>query len=449
MSFKNYKLQILIRLLSILVFVGLFVHLLLIAHDYIKSFFIFSAIAIQLISLYRYIDKRNTEISNFLEAILNDDFTNKYPNDGRKGKTFQKMHSVFNEINKKLTDLSQERESQLLYIHTLAKQIQTGIIAFDGRERVGLVNDSLLKLLDIKTVVRLSDVKKVSEQIYKTCISIAAGQSKLLKIKHHMGNKQLSIRASEFTLRGKYFKLISIQDIQGELDEHEILAWQKLIRVLTHEIMNSIAPITSLSNTLHQLVHHKSDQLEDLVFSDHLLSGLDAIKSRSNGLMNFTQHYRSLTKIPLPQIKEVKSNHFFTTLENLFRSSLADTNIRFSVDLEKGPTSLQIDPDLMSQVIINLLKNAKEAILINGIQNGAIDLKITVGKSQIVISVTDNAGGIKDEVMEQMFIPFYTNKPNGSGIGLSVVKQIVQLHHGKIEVNSSEEKTIFQIQLMH
>ena len=271
---------------------------------------------------------------------------------------------------------------------------------------------------------------------------------------------QLNINASEFKLRQQDFKLISVQDIKGELDENEMTAWQKLIRVLTHEIMNSVAPITSLSATLNHMVSQSQQSgvpLDEGQLSS-LHDGLDAIENRSDGLMNFTQAYRSLTRIPLPNIKPVEGRLYFQRIVSLFTPTLAGTGIDFSHQLPEREFTLQIDPDLMEQVFINLLKNAREAIATN---NGQISLTVKPGSKgngikpingnghvPYVITITDNGAGINDETAEKIFIPFYTTKDTGSGVGLSLVKQIVHLHQGEISFETELGKgTSFKVEL--
>ncbi|MEL6561567.1 MAG: HAMP domain-containing sensor histidine kinase, partial [Bacteroidota bacterium] len=220
---------------------------------------------------------------------------------------------------------------------------------------------------------------------------------------------------------------------------------QKLIRVLTHEIMNSIAPITSLSDSLLRLLKMQAQHVEDLKLPEQLNSGLEAIKSRSDGLMKFTRDYRELTRIPLPKMREVGGNTFFQDVKNLFSATL-DDHITLSLSLPATNFSLEVDPDLMSQVMINLLKNAREAIESGPAESGAIEIVVTNGHST-VITISDNGPGMTREVEDKMFVPFFTSKTNGSGIGLSLVKQIVQLHRGKISAARVDHRTVFSIEI--
>ena len=346
-------------------------------------------------------------------------------------------------VNDKFIESSQYEASQYQYIVTLINQLQIGVLAFDERERIHLANESFNTLLGQKELINLDSIKATNEALYDQLKEIKNGENTIFKTTLLGQAKKLSMSATSFKLRQKRYKLISLQDIHTELDQHEMEAWQKLIRVLTHEIMNSVAPITSLSSTLKNLVQ---DNELDAGKINTLQEGLDAIESRSQGLMNFTQSYRALTRVPLPNIREVDSQTFLQRIDSLFKPTIANTEIAWSLSLGEKNPSLLIDPDLMEQVIINLLKNAKEAV---SPKKGRIDLALRehTELGQIQLSITDNGPGIPDEITEKVFIPFYTTKSEGSGIGLSLARQIVQLHKGELTFKTSDMGTSFYIKL--
>lgn len=428
--------------------------------NYIRIFFIGLFIFFVVLELFYFINRSNKDTSNFLQAIIHNDFTIKYSAE-RKGKSFRQLYRTFNEVNKKFIEVSQREASEFHYLNTLIQQLGVGIISFDAKGRVHLVNDSLKELLGKNELINLHSIRNVSPELHDQLEQLQGGASKVLKTT--LGGKlyQLSINVSEFKLRQQDFKLVSIQDIKGELDANEMTAWQKLIRVLTHEIMNSVAPITSLSGTLNMMVGQSQTSGTPLTPEQlsSLHDGLDAIEHRSDGLMNFTEAYRSLTRIPLPNIKPVEGQLYFQRIISLFTPTLAGTQIRFDSQLPQEDFALKIDPDLMEQVFINLLKNAREAV---SSTEGHITLKVsrstngngnihqsvsTEASAQMFnISVEDNGKGIPDEVADKIFIPFYTTKDTGSGVGLSLVKQIVHLHQGDISFETSAEHgTRFQV----
>ena len=334
------------------------------------------------------------------------------------------------------------------------QQLEIGVLSYDDKERIHLANKALKQLLGKEELITLNSIKTISSTLYDSILQLKSGQSELLKVSIHGKEFQLSIKASIFKLRGIKFTLVSIHDIHTELDNNEMLAWQKLIRVLTHEIMNSVAPITSLSSTLNHIVSQSRTSGQNLTEAQlqSLQEGLDAIQHRSAGLMTFTEAYRSLTRVPLPHVKPVEGLLYFQRIASLFKPTLAQSNIQFHLELPKEAFTLHIDPDLMEQALINLLKNAKEAVEAN---TGMIRLAVKQPSlleeksGGFQVSITDNGGGIPEEIQENIFIPFYTTKSTGSGVGLSLVKQIVQAHKGEIGFTADQNKgtTEFTIKL--
>jgi len=442
MSFSNFRVQTFFRLT--LIFVSLFglVYYLFIEVNYIRVFFLGLFSLIILLSLFAYINRTNRDTRYFLEAILNNDFTIKY-NSSNRGKSFRELYATFNRVNDKFVESTQADASQYQYILTLINQLQIGVLAYDEKDRIHLANEAFEELLGQSSILNLSSVKAKNELLFEHLKSIENGENMVQKVTINNQVRRLSISATTFRLRARQYKLVSLQDIHAELDQNEMEAWQKLIRVLTHEIMNSVAPITSLSTTMKQVV-----QKGDLQGNGKgaLEEGLDAIEVRSQGLMNFTQAYRALTRVPLPNIKEVEGSFFFQRISSLFEPTLTQTNIDWSMDLPGEDFKLLIDPDLIEQVLINLLKNAKEAV---NPETGKISLTYqlaTLGR-QPEIRVADNGAGIPDDIIDKVFIPFYTTKTEGSGIGLSLARQIVQSHKGELSVDTSPSGTSFSIKL--
>lgn len=447
MSSKNFVLQIVFRLVLISVGILGILHFSYVYINYIRLFFtcIFSIIA--LVELFYYIFKTNRETTQFLEAIIHNDFTQKYAGD-KKGRSFGKLYDTFNKVNEKFIQVSQQESSEYHYIKMLIEQLKIGVLSYDQKNRIHLANDSLKQMLGKEELINLDSIKKGSPALLALITSLKPNENRIAKININERELHLSVGLSEFKLRNYHYRLVWIQDIRGALDKNEMQAWQKLIRVLTHEIMNSVAPITSLSSTLNQMVARANQQQTDLSKDQlHTLGeGLDAIENRSAGLMNFTQAYRSLTRLPLPNIHSVNGQRYFQRINSLFGATLVNTNIQFHMSLPEGDFMLNVDPDLIEQAIINLLKNAKEAVIENG--GSSVWLNI-IRTDSWLIEIIDDGGGIPKDIEESIFIPFYTTKNNGSGIGLSLVKQIVHAHHGEIDfsINRSKGFTQFSIRL--
>ena len=307
MSFKNFRVQIILRI--ILLFVSLYglTYYLFIEVNEIRVFFLALASLLFLLWIFSYINKSNKDVKNLLQAIIHNDFTVKY-NSTRKGSSFDEMYAALNKVNDKFVESTQQDAAEYQYISTLINQLQIGILAFDDLERVQLVNAAFKRLLDIKEIVSLNLLKKDFSELYDAIWSISSKDTEIVKLNLKGRVYRLSLSATEFKLRRKPFKIISFQDIHAELDQNEMQAWQKLIRVLTHEIMNSVAPITSLSGSLKSLMYQNEsiDSQKDI-----LNEGLDAIENRSQD-SNFAEAYRKLTRIPLPNLKEVNALDFFS-----------------------------------------------------------------------------------------------------------------------------------------
>lgn len=441
MRFSHFQIQILLRIIPVTIGLYGFVYYWFIEENYIRVFFLLLFCLIMVLSLFRYITKTNKDTQNFLQAIIHNDFTIKY-NATHQGKSHDDLYKTFNLVNQKFIESSQHEAAQYQYIVTLINQLQIGVLACDDQYRVHLANDAFKRLVGQKELIRLESIRPVNGALYEQIKNIKNGENFVFKTTIKGQVHRLSMAASVFKLRSNRYKLISFQDIHSELDQNEMEAWQKLIRVLTHEIMNSVAPITSLSTTLKSLV--RQNELDEQKIKS-LDEGLDAIEVRSQGLMNFTQAYRALTRIPFPNITEVNARAFLQRINSLFAPTLSAADIRWTLKLPDEDLTLLIDPSLMEQVLINLLKNAREAV--QG-QGGQISLSLgQLATGSVLIKVEDNGHGIPEKVAENIFIPFYTTKSEGSGIGLSLARQIVQMHQGEINFETSSKGTVFSIKL--
>lgn len=442
MIFRNFRFQVILRLIIIASLLYGLLYYAYIELNYIRVFFLGLFIILVLIGLFYYISKTEKQTSAFLNAILNNDFTIKYPKE-TKSKTLSELYGKFNEVNEKFSQNLQHEANQYQYLLALINQLKIAVVAFDKRGRVHVVNNAFKELVSEKEVIRISVLKNVSNQLYDEILGLQPNEQKVIKAVVNNSVHRFSVAASLFRLRQNQYTLVSMQDIHSELDQNEMQAWQKLIRVLTHEIMNSVSPVVSLSGSLESLVQGMDeDNLAEI--QKTVLEGIDAIKVRGQGLMNFTQAYRKLTRIPNPILKEVQIDSFLQQIETLFKPTLEKSQVQFQLNMEQAG-SILIDQDLMQQVLINLLKNALEAV---NPQNGIIELKYSQSADgHSVFKIKDNGPGIPEEIAEQIFIPFYTTKEEGSGIGLSLARQIVQLHGGSLNYNTGNEGSTFIIKL--
>lgn len=439
MVFKKFQIVIIGYLLLLLAGTFGIVYFSYIELNFIRLFFLMLYEVLILWAMIHYINRANRDTTFFLNAILHNDFTVKY-SESKKGKTFADLYRAFNQVNQKFIDSTQSEASEYRYIITLIEQMQIGVVIYDSEQRIHLVNQAFKDILGKAEIVHLDTLKQLNSNLFEGIVGLASGEKTMIKTELENVIHQFSLAASEMKLRNNRYTIVSVQDIKNELDANEMEAWQKLIRVLTHEIMNSVSPITSLSGTLGQIVKAQPEQLQKDDLST-LKDGLDAIENRSKGLLSFTEAYRKLTKIPLIKLAPIESREFFERIASIFTANLKES-IKFKMKVSPDFT-FTADQHLLEQVIINLLKNASEAID----KQGVITLTSKQDSNHTFIHISDNGSGISDEVKDKIFVPFYTTKVEGSGIGLSLSRQIIKNHNGALSFETSPEGTTFKIEL--
>lgn len=433
---KNFRVNIIIRILILCVLIGLFIYFVFVDLRWLRSIYLGLFIIISIIEFVWYVDRTNRDFTTFLLALLQNDFTTTFSESDR-GKSFNNLYKAFNQITKRFENLSSAKEVQHLYLEGLVEHVRVGIISFDKQEKIHLMNQAMKNILDRPQAPYLNNIQNVNPELIQLFRDIKPKETRLLKHGSSSETLQLSVHASEFILDSEYHKLISVQNIKNELDANELDAWQKLIRVLTHEIMNSVTPITSLSDSLRTMLQNSDGNLSMSKFE----AGLDAIYARSTGLQGFTESYRKLTRIPIPKMENVSLNHELDQLLTLLTSDLR--NVKLKVNIQDDLQVL-MDKDLMNQVFINLIKNAIDAV--NETQNPSIEIK-AFKQEEVIIEIIDNGSGIDADKIDQIFVPFFTTKENGSGIGLALCRQIVRLHNGTITASSVAGSTVFKIVL--
>jgi len=343
-----------------------------------------------------------------------------------------------------------KKDVQSQYLKTIVQHLGIGLITFDRKGDIQIINTTAKNLLKVSQLKNISGITKLSEPLVNSFQNLRTGGQDLIKIQHEGYTYQLSIYAIELTLKGEPFKLITLQNIQSELEEKEMEAWQNLIRVLTHEIMNSITPISSLAATvdanISSNIEKNKDRYEiDKDDLDDIQIAIKTIQRRSEGLIRFVSDFRNLTRIPIPQIKEVKVKEIFQRVITLFKHDLDQDNINVITSIKPDELILKVDPELIEQVMINIVKNAIQAFE----EEPWKQIKLSASrdnKNNVTIRIQDNGVGIDEEALGKIFIPFFTTKKNGSGIGLSLSKQIMRQHKGAIKVVSNvDEGTEFSL----
>lgn len=439
MGYRYMKLKIIARFFLLLGLMGLFMYTWLVLGKYLRSVYLGSLIVLASIEFVWYVNKTNRDLGNFLLALLHNDFTTRF-SANNKSKSQAHLYASFNAINQKFLELNADREVLSLHQQMLVAHLNVGIISFDRHGKVHLLNNAFRQILaQPQGLLRqIDDLQRINPPLYEAIKQAKAGERQVIKLQQGNQLLRLTIQATEFSLKGKHFKLISAQDIKGVLDAQELEAWQKLIKVLTHEIMNSVVPITSLSDTLHMMLTQSlqnEQTLSDKTLADIQL-GLDAIRNRSKGLVSFTETYKNLTRLPPPKFAQVSIPELVNRLRQLMQPQLEAAQIPLLVDVPNDDIYILADVQLIEQVLINLIKNAIEALE----QQAHPHITLQVGLSpegKTWVKVKDNGQGIAADKLDKVFVPFFTTKPQGSGIGLSLCRQIMLMHQGDLSCSST------------
>lgn len=443
---KDFRSRALLRTLLLGVSMTLLMYMVSKPNMLFASVLVGFVIVAQLAEIFRFVSQTNRKLTRFLESIKYSDFISGFAADHKLGNSFKDLNIAFNEVMEAFRKARSEKEESWQYLNTVVQQVRTGIISFDSDGNIQLINNNAKRYIGTNTIKNIRELIDSNPKLYHNINSVEAGKSELYKASNDL---QLTIQCTELRIRGVDVKLITLQNIQGELQKQEAEAWQNLTRVLRHEIMNSITPISSLTSTLREILEHDikkvSDHFEinDETATD-LKDGLFTIENRSKGLIKFIDAYREYTSLPKPVFKSVRLKDLVDKVSTLMKEELKRTNIKFEVSCASEYITIQADEEMIEQVLINLLKNAKEALAET--KDASLTLKAYVQDNSIKIDIIDNGPGIIKEAIENIFVPFYTTKRSGSGIGLSLSRQIMQLHNGSITVVSEPDvKTVFTL----
>ncbi len=395
-------------------------------------------LTISAVNIIAYLNSVNRKIRYFFDSVRNDDSNLSFPV-VEKNLTVREIYRSMNNVNRQIQDLKIENRNQEQYFKTLIGHLAIGIITFDRKGFVVHSNTSARNLIGAEVLTHLSQIERIDRILYQAISNLKPSERRLVPLRTERGEIQLSLKAAGFSSRDDELMIVSVQDIKNELDEKELESWMKLIRILMHEIMNSITPITSLSESLTGIYTMEGEPVTpDRITSDTIsttLKGLNVIKDQGKGLLAFVESYRQLTRIPEPQKHNFRVSQLFERLGVLFNSMMKSDNISLEFLIADPCLEIIADQNLISQVLINLLKNAFEAN--DGAMNGKIVISASLNQdARPEICVTDNGPGIPPENIDKIFVPFFTTRENGSGIGLSVSRQIMRMHGGSLKVRS-------------
>jgi two-component system, NtrC family, nitrogen regulation sensor histidine kinase NtrY len=413
------------------------------------TLFVFMLLAYQTGSLIYYHNRINRDLANFLIFLQENDPTLAFSKK-RIERSFHDLTFQLDKINQKLQDARVERERHFQYLRTVVNQVDTGIIAYDQTGRVEIFNRAAQELLGISFLHHIDSLSAGCPELAAIIIPVPRITAAPVKITTNGSNRMLAVKSGSLKFDQREIRLISFQDIRPELDAGELDAWRRLIRTQRHEIMNTMTPVTTLTIAIKRLFTRDGKQKALCEITDeHIddaLKSVEVIEDRSRGLIDFIERFRSLTDVPQLKTETFALADVVEAVSILFSNELESRNITIQKHLSPENISLHADKKLLEQVLINLVKNSLEAI---ERPEGEITIKAWHGPQNItVIEVTDNGTGIEESAVDSIFVPSYTTKENGSGIGLSITRQIVHMHKGTISVKSVPGKnTTFEIVL--
>ena len=445
MAFKDFRTKVLIRLIILTSLITGSVYLLFVSNQTLSAI-ILSLVAIgSVIELFKFTTSTNRKITRFLESVKYSDFAAGFTNDNYLGASFRELNSAFNNVLDAFRKARSEKEEHWQYLNTVVQHVNTGILSFDEEDNIELINHVAKNLLQRPQIKNLRELEQYDIGLFNMFKNIETGERGLYRIDNRI---QLAIHATELILRGQKIKLIAFQNIQTELQQKEIESWQNLTKVLRHEIMNSMTPIASLTSTLNDILTEELVQKDDhFIISedgiDDIHEGLKTIASRSQALIHFIDAYREYTSIPIPKKKDVLISELLEEINGLMKIDIRKTKTDFSFSVRPKNLKINVDEEQIQQVLINLIKNAIEAV--ESMPKGIVQITAGIDKKQkVFIEVVDNGKGIIPEALDQIFIPFYTTKKTGSGIGLALSRQIMQLHNGTLTADSEiDKRTVF------
>ncbi|WP_396591287.1 sensor histidine kinase [Allomuricauda sp. R78024] len=447
MASRNFYVQLIFRVLFITLTALAFAFAVFKLWYFTLAFSIIFLVA-QVYSLIAFINSTNRKISYFFDAIRNEDFTLRFP-EKVSIKSFKELNQSLNRVNGLIQEVHLQLQIREQYYQEILKQASIGIMTFNDKGHILFSNPTLEKLLNYTPLNHIKQLAQVDEGLYQVFKSFKPFDRKLFQLTNEREQIQLALKSTPITLDGKSLILVVVQDIHEELDEKETESWVRLIRVLTHEIMNTITPIASISDSI--IKYYKKDgkvvssKSLDETQIKNTLKGLEVIKEQGGNLMDFVQSYRSLLNVPEPNRTIVSGKKLLGKIEVLMSTRPENEQTNFYVECNPDELEFFIDEKQITQVLINLGKNALQSVretkkgqvhIIAGIENDGVKY----------IEVKDNGPGIPSDLIDEIFVPFFTTKNEGTGIGLSLSKQVMQLHGGNLKVRSIQnQETVFRL----
>ena len=452
---KRFTLQVVLRILAIVVFC-VALSMLLMKGLWFSTILIGMLIMLQVYFLIRYVNNTNYALVKFMDALKNEDFS-VYFSPSKKGDSFAKVYDDFNLIIRLFKRNKIEKEAQYKYFKYLLEHVNLGIISIrkedieeeKSEEEILFLNQAacnILKQPQHRYWHRLAkNVPWLVEEVRK----ISDGGKVLVEVGDEHENKQLSLEVIEINVLDAPYLIITFQDIRSEIEQKEIEAWHNVIRILAHEMLNSFTPVSSLASTIKELTGEGEKEAKPVSEMDDedikdINTAASTIKKRSDGLLVFVNDYRTIANVPVPQMEKINVKEFLKEIIVLMESVAAQQSVKLVLGAIPSHATINADQKLIEQILINLINNSCAAL--KGRKDPVIEMAASVNPENTVITVYDNGTGIEDNILNQIFIPFFTTKKNGSGIGLSLSKNIMKKHGGNLLAQSVPgESTTFSL----
>ncbi|MEQ8362078.1 MAG: ATP-binding protein [Cyclobacteriaceae bacterium] len=438
MILKEFRLNIVLRVVIITGLALLLSYVLTNKEWFFTPLVLVLLLLISIWSLIYYIEKTNKDLTYFILSIKQSGFTTSFP-PGKKGKTFKKLSEAFNDVIEEFRKVNLQRETHYQYLQTLTENIQAGIISFDETGKIELANPAALQLLGTLRLRNINEIKRINAKLFQAMNDLMPGQRQLFRTVIAKKEVHLSVQVKELVMNEVPYKIMLVQDLNQEMEEQEVDAWQKLIRVLTHEIMNSVTPIVSLTEAVNTMLTESDGERKKLEHLDEedkedLFGSLETIEKRSKGLLRFVNAYKDFTKTPEIVLSQVDVGGLITHVLNLLNSELVKNQITIDKSGVEDHFMAKADASWMEQVIINVIRNAIDAL--ENIEESKLKIVAFQDGNRNCIAISDNGGGMDKGTLDNIFVPFFTTKKNGTGVGLSLSKQIMKLHKGSLNVTS-------------
>lgn len=439
---KNIYYQLILRIIGIAVSALLAAYLFFNQNYLLGSMVGFFFIG-QAYGLIYYVNQTNRKIAYFFDAIKNEDFTLRFP-EKLSVKSLEELNHSLNMLNSMIQDIHLKKQVQEQYYQEILRQADIGIFTINSKGHILYANPTVQNLLNYRPLNHVKQLKQIDPTLYDLFEALEPFESTVYSLGNERGKKELTLKCTPITIEGQKLLLVVVHDIQKELDDKETDSWVKLIRVLTHEIMNTITPITSISESILKYFKKGNEISTPAEFGElqikNTAKGLEVIKEQGNDLMSFVQSYRTFLSVPEPDRSLIPAKKILEKVRLLLQEYTNDHPIALELHCEPEHLELYIDEKQLTQVLLNLGKNAQQAIADK--EDGRIVIQAGFDpQGKKCITVTDNGPGIPPDLLDEIFVPFFTTKNTGTGIGLSLTKQIMRLHGGAIRVVSNETTT--------